>query len=40
MKKFETKNRLIPLGRVSRETRAINGRVAEMSNPILSYNPS
>lgn len=40
MKTDKKTNQVIALGRVTRETRAIGGRVAEMSNPILSYNPS
>ena len=40
MKRIETNARLISLGRVSRETRSIGGKVAELGNPVLIYNPS
>lgn len=40
MKTVKKTSPVIALGRVTRETRAIGGRVPEMSNPILSYNPT
>jgi hypothetical protein len=39
MKRIETSARLIPLGRVSRETRSFGGNLPEASNPILLYKP-
>lgn len=40
MKRTESTTRLIPLGRVSRETRAIIGTEPEASNPVLLFRPS
>lgn len=39
MKRIETNARLIPLGRVSRETRSLGGNTPEAGNPILLYKP-
>lgn len=40
MKRIETNARLIPLGRVSRETKSGIGVVPELSNPIQLFNPA
>lgn len=39
MKRNTPNPRLIPLGRVSRETRSIQGALPEQSNVIFSYTP-
>lgn len=40
MKKNDNRAKLIPLGRVSRETRSIGGKVPELGNPIFTYDPA
>lgn len=40
MKRTESIARLIPLGRVSRETRSIMGNDPEASNPVLLFRAS
>lgn len=39
MKRTAPSTRLIPLGRVSRETRSIGGPAPEASNPVLIFTP-
>lgn len=40
MKRTDCNKRVIPLGRVSRETRAIIGTEPEPSNPVMLFRPS